>query len=86
MGVMVMVFNATFSNISVKSWLSVLLVEETALHYKLYYQNNRIICMCIIKLNVCSTSGIKREYNIFISVHIYILHSVVIFDIYNHTV
>jgi len=29
LGVMVMVFNATFNNISVISWLSVLLVEET---------------------------------------------------------
>ena len=29
-GVMVMVFNATFNNISVISWRSVLLVEETA--------------------------------------------------------
>jgi len=86
MGVMAMVFNAIFSNISVKSWLSVLLVEETALHYKLYYQNNRIICMCIIKLNFCSATGIKIYYNIFISVHIYVLHSVVIFDMYNHTV
>ena len=28
-GVRVMVFNATFNNISVISWLSVLLVEET---------------------------------------------------------
>jgi hypothetical protein len=28
-GVMVMVFNANFNNISVISWLSVLLVEET---------------------------------------------------------
>jgi hypothetical protein len=28
-GVMVMVFNATFNNISVISWLQVLLVEET---------------------------------------------------------
>jgi hypothetical protein len=28
-GVMVRVFNATFNNISVRSWLSVLLVEET---------------------------------------------------------
>jgi hypothetical protein len=27
--VIVMVFNATFNNISVKSWMSVLLVEET---------------------------------------------------------
>ena len=27
--VRVIVFNATFNNISVKSWLSVLLVEET---------------------------------------------------------
>jgi hypothetical protein len=29
LGVMVMVFNATFNNISVISWLSILLVEET---------------------------------------------------------
>ena len=28
-GIRVMVFNATFNNISVVSWLSVLLVEET---------------------------------------------------------
>jgi hypothetical protein len=28
-GIRVMVFNATFNNISVKLWLSVLLVEET---------------------------------------------------------
>jgi len=29
---MVMVFNTTFNNISVISWRSVLLVEETAVH------------------------------------------------------
>ena len=29
MVVVIMVFNTTFNNISVKSWLSVLLVEET---------------------------------------------------------
>jgi hypothetical protein len=29
---MVIVFNATFNNISVISWLSVLLMEETAEH------------------------------------------------------
>ena len=29
LGVMVIVFNATFNNISAISWLSVLLVEET---------------------------------------------------------
>jgi len=29
MGIMLMIFNATFNNISVISWRSVLLVEET---------------------------------------------------------
>jgi len=29
LGIMVMVFNATFNNVSVISWQSVLLVEET---------------------------------------------------------
>ena len=31
-GLVYMVFNATFNNISVKSWWSVLLVEETGVH------------------------------------------------------
>jgi hypothetical protein len=30
-GLVLMIFNATFNNISVISWLSVLLVEETGL-------------------------------------------------------
>ena len=34
MGLKVMVFNATFTNISVISWLSVLLVEETGVPEK----------------------------------------------------
>ena len=33
----VMVFNATFNNISVISWRSVLLVEETGVTDKLYH-------------------------------------------------
>jgi hypothetical protein len=40
-GVRVRVFNATFNNISVLSWQSVLLVEETGVHeevtHKLYH-------------------------------------------------
>ena len=34
LGVMVIVFNATFNNISAISWLSVLLVEETGVQRK----------------------------------------------------
>jgi hypothetical protein len=34
LGVRVMVFNATFNNVSVTSWLSVLLVEETGVNHR----------------------------------------------------
>jgi hypothetical protein len=48
-GVRIMVFNATFNNISVISWWSALLVEETRVageNHMQYYTQLKIICIC----------------------------------------
>jgi hypothetical protein len=52
-----MVFNATFNNISVISWQSVLLMEETKVpgDYRLLFQTHRMIS------NYCSISNLKDE-------------------------
>ena len=50
-----MVFNATFNNISVISWRSVLLVEET----KVPGENHRPVASETLSHNVDSLSGIQ---------------------------
>ena len=45
--VMVMVFNATFNNISVISWMSVLLVEETGVHEKTTHLSQWVLFIII---------------------------------------
>jgi hypothetical protein len=59
--VMVMVFNATFNNISVISWQSVLLVEETGLLRETTFLLQLTDNLCHIKLYQVHpvTSGIK---------------------------
>ena len=60
-----MVFNATFNNISVISWLSVLLVEETggpeenhwpvASHWQILSQN--VVHLALVKIRNYNISG-----------------------------
>ncbi len=59
---MVMVFNVTFNNISVISWQSVLLVEETEIHRK----NHRPVashCQTLSHHLVLSTPRYERDSN-----------------------
>jgi hypothetical protein len=44
------VFNATFNNISVISWRSDLLVEETVFERWLFYSHSAIVCNVVIRL------------------------------------
>jgi len=60
LGVRVKVFNATFNNISVISWQSVLLVEETVVHRK----NHRSVtshCQTLPHHVVSSTPPLERD-------------------------
>ena len=56
-----MVFNATFNNISVISWQTVLLVEETRVHEENHWQillYNVVSSMCLAMLVVIDTDCI----------------------------
>jgi hypothetical protein len=57
----VMVFNTTFSNISVISWLSVLMVEETGVHRE--YQQTVEGHWQTLSLNVLNAPRHERDSN-----------------------
>jgi hypothetical protein len=59
-----MVFNATFNNISVTSWWSVLLVEETEAAILQY--NGILLCRTNVESTHCKSywsTVINRKYN-----------------------
>jgi hypothetical protein len=60
---MVMVFNATFNNISVISWQSVLLVEETGVPGEDQNIQHIETDMCFLTKQVFSLSTIAEKYD-----------------------
>jgi hypothetical protein len=63
-GVRVMVFNATFNNISVISWWSVLLVEETGVPGENYWPSQSKKCISITKKSDTSITVIYHAMSL----------------------
>ena len=55
--VCLMMFNANFNNISVISWRSVLMVEDTASHWQSLSHN--VVHLALIELQIHNNSGDK---------------------------
>jgi hypothetical protein len=64
---MVMVFNATFNNIPVISWQSVLLVEDTRLHHRPVASHCQTLSHNVVSSTPCLS--ILRTHNVSLDKH-----------------